>query len=89
MKPSKHHRDFRAEHPELLCYYGEPLLYRVKTDRWHRSWQAEFDIPQWKFCPRAYTRAGARRKAFRWMKRAIDERRHRELWYRYLEADDE
>lgn len=40
--------------------------YRIKTDRWHRTWQAE-----WEGClkaPRAWTSRGITRKARRWVR---------------------
>lgn len=39
--------------------------YRVTTDRWRRTWQAE-----WQGCeraPRAWTRRGIERRALRWV----------------------
>lgn len=45
-------------------------------DRWLRSYQAEYDRDGWMWCPRAYTKAGACRKARRWWTRGIDIERH-------------
>lgn len=38
--------------------------YRITTDRWHRTWQAEWDGCQ--RAPRAWTERGVTRKALRW-----------------------
>jgi hypothetical protein len=41
--------------------------YRVSSDKWRRTWQAE-----WNGCqraPRAWTELGVRRKAIRWIAR--------------------
>jgi hypothetical protein len=46
------------------------------SDRWFRRWQAEYDIDGWMWCPRAYTEAGALRKARRWWSHGTDIRRH-------------
>jgi hypothetical protein len=47
--------------------------YRVKTDRWHRTWQAEWVNPSTgNYCPRApraWTLSGLYRKSLRWYRR--------------------
>jgi hypothetical protein len=53
--------------------------YRITSDRWGRKWQAEHrdgDSVAWLWCPRAYTRTGALRKAERWLKLGTDIRKH-------------
>jgi hypothetical protein len=48
--------------------------HRWHVDRWFRSWQGESDNIV--FCPRAWTEAGARRKARRWFRDGTDIKRH-------------
>lgn len=59
--------------------------YNIKTDRWHRKWQAEWDDPLvissdmcFAAC-RAYTRNGAIRKCKRWYKNGTDVKRARRM----------
>ena len=82
MRPDKHHRELAKAHSELVHWYESPHVYRVTTDRWRRPWQAEFDLPDWQACPRAYTQWGVRRKAYRWLRNATDQKLHRRLWYK-------
>lgn len=44
--------------------------YRIKTDRWKRTWQAEWDYCL--YACRAYTKRGVIRKAKRWYKNGVD-----------------
>lgn len=48
--------------------------YRVRTDKWHRTWQAEWDTCL--FACRAYTKTGVTWKALRWHRRGIDVRQY-------------
>lgn len=50
------------------------LVDRFKTDKWLRSWQAEWADCMWS--PRAWTRDGAIRKAARWRATGADIERH-------------
>lgn len=49
---------------------------RWHTDKWFRSWQAEWEHGACLWCPRAWTQRGAVRKARRWFRRGTDIKRH-------------
>lgn len=42
-------------------------VYRIRTDRWRRTWQAEW--PECETAPRAWTRRGVVFKALKWRRR--------------------
>lgn len=49
---------------------SEIHTYRIKTDKWKRTWQAEWDYCL--YACRAYTKRGVIRKAKRWYKNGVD-----------------
>lgn len=68
MKPSVVHHAATGIDTYRIGYHplNRPLWFRLlhHPDRWRRSWQAEWD--GCKRAPRAWTQAGAHRKAKRW-----------------------